>query len=182
MMSTTLSLRRRASLATLAALGMALFAFAAPASAGHDDDRGQAACALHAAGACLPSCGQPHLGPYARRQYDKGYEAGAKAGREQGYCDGLSGRKFCDIAVIRQVRHSRSYNDGFRDGYAKAYEDAFRKAERECHRPGWNRGNDRGRGWGFGIGRDNWRGGRRDDDRDHDRGRGSDRDRGRGGR
>ena len=65
-------------------------------------------------------------------QYERGYDGGDLAGREDGYYDGHRRRVYRARPPLRQGRVSRFYRAGFQDGYRDGYRDGYE--EGKCRR------------------------------------------------
>ena len=106
------------------------------ATAGHNDQpsrRGNM-CEMHRGGQCGSGCGFHQLGPYAQRQFNRGYLAGVRDSWEYGYYDGFYCMNFCDQPPYRVRRHSRNFVDGYFLGFASGYDNAYHKGKKQRHR------------------------------------------------
>jgi len=77
------------------------------------------------------SHGRPQHRSRTERQFDRGYSAGSRDGREAGYYDGMYGHGYRPQANYGHHGQSRYFAKGYRRGYHAAYEEAFHKAEYE---------------------------------------------------
>ena len=86
-----------------------------------------------------------------QRQFDRGYRAGSRNGREAGYYDGMHGHGYHPQPNYGSRGHSRYFAKGYRRGYHEAYEEAFHQAEHERQHQRRHERRRSGRRWSWSI-------------------------------